>query len=178
VYGSICQPNTLRVRKLYINSVIIPKLGHFKLSQLSRIEYQKFINSLTETFAKKTVQTIHSIFCTAINKAVELEMITHNKYQNIVIKKENDVSDIKRNYLTKEELAVFMKAAKQAPFHHYIIVSLLVRTGMRKREMLALTRDDIDLEKKEIHITKSRNEYGVKPQKQNQVFVLLELITP
>lgn len=165
VYGIHCEKSTLITRKRYINKHIIPKLGYHKLTLLTRIEYQKFINDLSKGYAKTTVQTIHSIFCTAINKAVELEMLAGNKFRNISIKKDENMVDIKNNYLTKEQVEVFLQAAKSKHYHHYIIVSTLIRTGMRKGELLALTWEDIDFENKTINITKSRNELGVKSPK-------------
>jgi integrase len=165
VYGIHCQPGTLITRQRYTNKHLIPKLGYYKLNELPRMDYQKFLNGLSEKYAKKTIQTIHSIFCTAINKAVDLEILTHNKYRNISIKKDDDQSDLKNNFLTKEQVDQLLTAAKSSHFHHYMIVSLLVRTGMRKGELLALTWDDIDLENKTISITKSRNENGLKAPK-------------
>ena len=47
-------------------------------------------------------------------------------------------------------------------FHHYIIALILLRTGIRKGELIALQWDDIDFNQKTIRINKSRNEYGVK----------------
>lgn len=165
IYGSQCQPSTFKNRKNYVDNHIIPKLGNYKLSQLTRLEYQKFINSLIEKYAKKTIQTIHSIFCTAINKAVEMELITHNKYRNISIKKEDDINDSKINYLTKDEVEIFMRHAKQSHFHHYIIALMLLRTGIRKGELLGLKWEDIDFESKEIKIYKTRSEHGIKKPK-------------
>ncbi|HZH59966.1 MAG TPA: site-specific integrase, partial [Metabacillus sp.] len=165
VYGSQCATNTLKTRKIYIENHIIPSLGFYKINQLSRIDYQKFLNDLLKKYAKSTVQTIHSIFCTAINKAVELEILTHNKFQNMSIKKDVDINDKKINYLTREQVDIFIEAAKQSHFHHYIIASMLIRTGMRKGELLALSWDDVDFDKKEINIFKSRNENGVKKPK-------------
>lgn len=164
-YGSHCQTNTLKTRKFFIHSLLIPHLGYFKLSQLTRKDYQDFINKLIKQYSKSTVQTIHSVFCSAINKAVELEMLTHNKFTHISIKKKDEISDIKNNYLNKDQVTEFLKVAKMRLFHHYIIVSMLLRTGMRKGELLALTWDDIDFEKKAIQISKSRGQYGVKPPK-------------
>jgi len=164
VYGAQCEAGTLITRKRYINKHIIPNLGNYKINQLSKIEYQKFINALIKKgYAKKTVQTIHSIFCTAINKAVELEMLSHNKYRGISIKVENDEEKI--NYLSREEVDIFMEAAKKSPFHHYIIASILLRTGMRKGEMLALKWDDVDFENKTVSITKTRSDRGIKKPK-------------
>lgn len=164
-YGSQGSRSTLENRKNYIKNHIIPKLGHYHLSSLPRSEYQKFINNLTNKYAITTVRTIHSIFCSSINKAVNEEKLAFNKYQGISIKKENDIAEEKKNYLTKEEVHVFMTAAKSCAFHHYIIASMLLRTGMRKGELIALDWSDIDFKKKTISITKSRNENRTKAPK-------------
>nr|WP_233099816.1 hypothetical protein [Bacillus velezensis] len=94
---------TLINRKLYIHKNIIPRIGNFKLNELNRVDYQKFINELSENFARKTVQTIHSIFCSAINKAVEHEIVSHNKYQNISIKKIRIIECLKTITWTKNK---------------------------------------------------------------------------
>lgn len=85
---------------------------------------------------KQPVQTIHSIFCTAINKAVELELLQHNNFLNMKVQKDNEIE--KRNYLTRDEVSTFIRTAKKGKPHHYLIVSFLLRTGLRKGELLAL----------------------------------------
>ncbi|WP_236628095.1 tyrosine-type recombinase/integrase [Sporolactobacillus terrae] len=134
-----------------------------ELKMITKTQYQRFTNGLTKKHKKRTVQSTHSIFCTAMNKAVELEMLPFNKFQNVSITKKDDV--VKTNYLTKDEVSIFMDAAAASPFHHFIMVPLLLRTGMRKGEMLALTWDDIDLVHKRIKITKSRDKSSCHPPK-------------
>lgn len=166
VYGKHCEKTTLVTRIRYINKHIIPSLGNYKLSQLSKMDYEKFLNKLSDSgYARRTVQTIHSIFCTAINKAVDLEIISHNKYTGIKIKQSKENEEEKINFYSKEEVDIFISAARSSKFHHYIIAVLLLRTGMRKGEMLALTWDDINLEEKTIAITKTRSDLGVKKPK-------------
>ncbi|MBT2722273.1 site-specific integrase [Bacillus sp. ISL-46] len=166
VYGTQCEPSTFRTRKFYTEKHLINHLGYYKLNQLTKLDYQKFINTLLTKYAKRTVQTIHSIFCTAINKAVDLEMLSHNKFRFINIKKEDDNSHLKNNFLTKEEVDIFLDAAKTSPLHHYMFVFLTIRTGLRKGEALALTWDDIDLENKTISVAKSRGtKNGLKAPK-------------
>ncbi|MDR7241376.1 MULTISPECIES: tyrosine-type recombinase/integrase [Priestia] len=92
-------------------------------------------------------------------------MLTYNKYRNISIKKENDISERKVNYLTRDEVTIFMDTAKQCPFYQYIVALTLLRTGMRKGELIALHWDDINFKDKTISITKTRSSHGVKPPK-------------
>lgn len=158
VYNGSINAKTRSYREHYVNDILIPELGGYRLATINKTQYQRFINGLTKKYKKRTVQSIHSIFCTAMNKAVELEMLPFNKFQNVSIAKNDEV--VKSNYLTKDEVNIFMNAAAVSPFHHFIMVSLLLRTGMRKGELLALTWDDIDLVAKRIKITKSRDKSG------------------
>ncbi|WP_010630874.1 tyrosine-type recombinase/integrase [Sporolactobacillus vineae] len=163
VYNEGITEKTRSYRQHYLQDIIIPILGGYRLATLTKTKYQRFINQLMKKYKRRTVQSIHSIFCTAINKAVELEMLPFNKFQNVSITTKDDV--IKTNYLTKDEVKTFMDAAGTSPFHHFIMVSLLLRTGMRKGEMLALTWGDVDLIHKRIKITKSRDNTGCHPPK-------------
>lgn len=167
-YGFLCEDTSLVTRANYINNQIIPSIGNYKLNKLTRLEYQKHLNSLSEKYAKTTVQTIHSIFCTAINKAVELELLRHNNFLNMKVQKDNEIE--KRNYLTRDEVSTFIRTAKKGKPHHYLIVSFLLRTGLRKGELLALKWQDINFEKKLIVISKSRNDKKVKKPKTSSSF--------
>jgi integrase len=157
VYNDNIKPKTYEYRKQYLDRIIVPAIGGYRLGGITKTQYQRFINKLRKKYKKRTVQSIHSIVCTAFNKAVELELIPINKFHNISIV---DDDEVKLNHLTHDEVSVFMRAARQSPFHHFVIASLLLRTGMRKGEMLALTWDDVDLVNKMISITKSRDHTG------------------
>ncbi|WP_264195944.1 N-terminal phage integrase SAM-like domain-containing protein [Niallia circulans] len=52
-YGYLCEDTTLITRENYINNQIIPSIGNYKLNKLTRLEYQKHLNSLSEKHAKK-----------------------------------------------------------------------------------------------------------------------------
>ncbi len=125
-YVFLCEDTTLVTRENYIANQIIPSIGNYKLNKLTRIEYQKHLNRLSEKYAKTTVQTIH-------NKAVELELLQHNNFLNMKVQKDNEIE--KRNYLTRDEVSIFIRTAKKGKSHHYLIVSFLLRTGLRKGEL-------------------------------------------
>ncbi|UTQ79982.1 hypothetical protein BC1_00030 [Bacillus phage BC-1] len=49
---------------------LIPKFGEYKLKEINRNNYQKWINSLPERYSLGTIRRIHSIMNSAINDAV------------------------------------------------------------------------------------------------------------
>lgn len=152
VYNENIKPKTY-YRKDYLDRVIVPGIGNYRLGGITKTQYQRFINK----FRKK-----YSIVCMAFNKAAELELIPSNKFHNISIV---DDDEVKLNHLTHDEVALFMNATRKFPFHHFVIASFLLWTGMRKGEMLALTWEDVDIQNKRISITKSRDHTGVHPPK-------------
>ncbi|UTQ09865.1 site-specific integrase [Bacillus amyloliquefaciens] len=72
---------------------------------------------------------------------------------------------LKDNYLDKEQVSVFMEAAKSSKYHHYMIALTLLRTGLRKGELIALYWSDIDFNNKTLRIAKSKNEFGITAPK-------------
>lgn len=122
------------------------------MKDITRTEYQKWINELCEHYSEGTVRRIHSIFSNAINDAVnEFRIIRENPIQRIKIPKEvSKESDVR--HFTKEQLNHFLGSLqtpqKKAKYKHsqqyYALFTLIARTGIRIGEALALTWDDLE----------------------------------
>ena len=163
LYGSQLRETTLKTRKTRLYNHIIPELGNYKLQKLTRMQYQKFINKKLDAMKESTVKSLHGTFMTIVNKAVEHGIIDRNKFQGISISKGNEEEKIK--FLTKEEVEKLLMVAKTFEFDEYMAVFILLRTGLRKGELLALTWDDIDFDNKLMTINKNRNHLGIFPPK-------------
>jgi len=157
------KPITYSVQERNVRLNIFPRWGKYKLKDITRTEYQKWINELREHYSEGTVRRIHSIFSSAINDAVhEFHIIRENPIQKIKIPKDiNNNESVK--YFTKEQLDKFLESLKtpqkKAKYQHSIqyfaLFTLLARTGLRIGEALALTWDDIDLENQSLTINKT-----------------------
>lgn len=163
LYEGHWRETTRKTRKTRLYNHIIPALGNYKLQKLTRAQYQAFINKELETLKESTVKGIHGLFMTIINKAVEHGIIDRNKFQGISISKGDEEEKIK--FLTKEEVEKLLMVAKTFEFDEYMAVFILLRTGLRKGELLALTWDDIDFDNKLMTINKNRNHLGIFPPK-------------
>ncbi|GIN60486.1 site-specific integrase [Robertmurraya siralis] len=163
LYSVHLRKTTLKVRKLRIENHFLPAFGHIKLQKLSRSQYQKFINTKLETMKESTVKSLHGTFMIIINKAVVHGILSTNKLKGISIKKVE--SEEKVVFLNREEVDKFIQSAMQFEYDEYISVFTLLRTGMRKGELLALTWGDVDLKTQTITINKNRNSQGTFPPK-------------
>jgi integrase len=163
LYEGQWRETTRKTRKTRLYNHIIPALGNYKLQKLTRAQYQAFINKELETLKESTVKGIHGLFLTIINKAVEHGIIDRNKFQGISISKGDEEEKVK--FLTKEEVQKLLMVAKTFEFDEYMAVFILLRTGLRKGELLALTWDDIDFDNKLMTINKNRNHLGTFPPK-------------
>ncbi|EKN67833.1 site-specific integrase [Schinkia azotoformans] len=157
------KPITYSVQERNVRLNILPRWGKYRLKDITRTEYQKWINELRDHYSEGTVRRIHSIFSSAIHDAVhEFHIIRENPIQKIKIPK--DVENTNRvQYFSKEQLEKFLNSLKtpqkNAKYKHsiqyYVLFSLMARTGIRIGEALALTWDDFNEKEKSISITKT-----------------------
>lgn len=156
---------TKQQRKNAINKHIGPLIGHFKLSELDKIKYQRvFINKLLLKYKPSTVDLLHTLFIIAINEAVENDILQKNKFRGVSIPKPNKTIQ----HLTKEQLKEFLDAAKKENLTNYSLMLLLAYSGIRRGEALGLTWSDIDFMHNTIHINRTRDNKGTRtPKTQN-----------
>ncbi|WP_347723198.1 hypothetical protein [Lysinibacillus capsici] len=69
--------------------------------------------SILHIFKPGTVYLFHSILKIAINAAVEEELLIRNRFTKVVIKDEFKLTKETYNYLTIEELNIFLHTAKK-----------------------------------------------------------------
>ena len=156
------KPITYSVQERNVRINILPRWGNYRLNEISRSEYQKWINELREHYSAGTVRRIHSIFSTAMYDAVhEFRILRENPIQKIKVPPDvNKTSEIQ--YFTLEQLEIFLNHAvpvKNAKYKHSIqnnvLFTLLSRTGLRIGEALALTWNDIDMQNKTLKVNKT-----------------------
>lgn len=155
--------NTFLVQERTVRRNILPRWGNYRLKDITRTEYQQWINELREKYSEGTVRRIHSIFSNAINDAIhEFGILRDNPLQKIKIAKDESEDAGKIKFFSIEELNRFLAACapvKHAKYqhsrHYRALFTLLARTGLRIGEALALTWDDIDLVKGALSVNKT-----------------------
>ncbi|AFC28357.1 Tyrosine recombinase xerC [Paenibacillus mucilaginosus 3016] len=157
------KPVTYSVQERNVRLNILPRWGKYRLKDITRNEYQKWINELKERYSEGTVRRIHSIFSSAMTDAVhEFNIIRENPVQKIKIPRDVETTE-KVQYFTREQLDTFLDAVKepvkhakyQASIQYFALFTLLSRTGIRIGEALALTWDDINMDSSTITVNKT-----------------------
>ena len=104
----------------------------------------------------KTVKNIRGVISSACEYAVKNKLIRYNPVTESVMpsfamKIKEDVPEY-----TAEQAKQLLEYAKEHDSHIYTFLMLALYTGLRKGELLALTWDDIDYDKKLLRVNKSR----------------------
>ncbi|MGG3987722.1 tyrosine-type recombinase/integrase [Bacillus smithii] len=157
------KPITYSVQERNVRLNILPRWGNYKLKEINRAEYQKWINELRSHYSEGTVRRIHSIMNSALNDAVhEFRILRENPVTRITIPKEKEKrKEVK--FFTRDQLDKFLKAVKtpqknakyQHSIQYFALFTLMARTGLRIGEALALTWDDINFEEKTLTVNKT-----------------------
>ncbi|MDF2064972.1 tyrosine-type recombinase/integrase [Bacillus sp. Cr_A10] len=156
---------TTQVSKEYhIRKYIKPLLGHYKVQKLDKSTYRRaFINVLEKKLKISTVRSIHTTFKTAINAAVEEEILDRNRFNKIPFTSSSqETLEEVENYFTPEELNTFLiKAKQQTNMTDYTFLLTLSYTGLRRGEGFGLQWKNIDFENKTLTVERNRGYYGV-----------------
>src|SRR5690606_24271374 len=138
-------------------------IGKYKLAELDKTTYKRvFINKLLEVYEPSTVRLFHRLFKVAINSAVDDEIIPRNRFNKITI----PVEAVNDNFLSVEELNVFLKAAKELEnITNYTLILLLAYTGLRKGEALGLRWNLVNFDHNTITVTCTRDKKGTRSPK-------------
>lgn len=136
-----------------VNYRIIPIFGDRKVTELNSILLQKYINDLIdEGLSLRYIEYISTIFHGALEAARKWKVITVNPLNDV----EKPRPRRKENVTwTRKEMDLFLKVTKLKDLRLYTVVSVAVKTGARRGEVLALKWSDIDFEKKEINIERT-----------------------
>lgn len=120
-----------------------PKLGSRRLGNLKAVDIQAVYSGMQENGLSSMVRLTHTLLKGALTQAVKWQMIAQNPADYVDLPKRKPAS--KARALSKFEIESFLEATARSKWH--VFFHLMVATGLRPSEALALTWKDIDLAK-------------------------------
>lgn len=163
-----CKESTLETYENYYKVALIP-LYKYKLKNLKRRDVEKFVIELKDIKAAKTVNNLLVFIKAFLNYAVENKIITENpaaKIKQIPLKRDAVKA------LSEEEMNCFIEKAGNQKLWVNVFFVLLVLTGIRISESIALEWSDFDFEKDTIDINKQFYRYRITPTKNYETRII------
>lgn len=145
--------HTMRTKKYIIDLKILPFFGKRSISAINPADIRKWQNTLIkEGYSPTYLKTINNQLNAIFNYAVKYYDLKSNPCTKAGSMGKSNADEMQ--FWTKEEFMQFIDCTMSKRYS-YIGFMILYWTGMRIGELLALTIDDIDFDKRTICISKS-----------------------
>ncbi|HEY2119586.1 MAG TPA: tyrosine-type recombinase/integrase [Candidatus Acidoferrum sp.] len=147
-------PSTVRQRESYLKNHLNPRFGRSGLLEMNVDAIQQFATDLRKTVSGKTTLNILGTVFTILEYAGKCGMrvprVSFADLQLGSIRSEESIP-----FFTREQAIRIIEEARE-PFK--TIFSLAWMTGMRAGELLALTQDDLNFDRKTICVNKAADD--------------------
>lgn len=165
----ILAPRIWHDYKREINTLIIPMLGHIKLSELKSVHIQQFIQYLQGDVRRKKDGTIDednpklstatikrklTVLQSILRQAVKLDIIPSNPADASKLTLPKVVAP-KIEIFSKQEAAEMLSCLEKEELQFQVLIQLAIMTGARCGELIALKFTDIDYIHNKITIERS-----------------------
>lgn len=145
-YACNLKPQTFSGYEQKLNTYLLPEFGTRKLKDFSPAlftEFYKTVSGIRKTsLSLGTIKTFHKILNSIFSVAVKQGFIPSNPCKNAILPSMPS-DNKKRYYMTPEETQLFLSMTKESTQEN-TIYKLLLYTGMRIGECLALSWSDIN----------------------------------
>ena len=173
-------PRTKEQYADYIVKMVIPALGHMKLSEIKPVHVQRFVKQIQNTKkpngdlpAASTVRRKLVCLQSILRQAVKLGIITSNPAdaKKLTLPK---VVTPEVEIFTKQEAAAILDALTDEPLQFQVCIQLAILTGARLGELVGLKFSDVDFENNKVKIEHTAyklrgKQMAVKPPKDYDV---------
>ncbi|HBM3672522.1 TPA: site-specific integrase [Listeria monocytogenes] len=147
---------SITLQKYYVTEQKIQELvPELKIKDLDRYTYQQLLNNYALTHEKQTTMDFHHHLKGAILDTVDEGVLNQNPTRKIVIKGKNPRPK-KAKFLNQFEVQVLLKELNlKEDINWDWFILLIIKTGLRFSEALALTPSDFDFSTQKISINKT-----------------------
>ena len=151
----IIKGNTIKGYENKYRRHISPVLGNVKIAKIDRRMVKSLQSKCAEKLKPSTVNNVMVILKAMLADAV-LEGVIEKSPMKFFdqIKLTTRATDTYHRALTEKEQASFFRTAKKES-HFFGVYAMMICTGMRSGEVCALRWEDVDLQKRIIHVRRT-----------------------
>lgn len=149
--------HTIQAYTSIVKNHIKPKLGIYRLSQLTTAALQEFINSIyvEKGFSKNFLKNILKVLKGSLGYANDVVgFIKENPAIKVRLPKYDVPEEDPAHIFSKKEIDMILERFKNSHCIYYAFLTAYY-TGLRVSEVFGLTWEDIDLEKKTLSVNKN-----------------------
>jgi len=172
----VLSPRVYQDYERIIEKLIIPLLGHIKLSDLKSVHVQKFIQYLSgdvkqnrdgsinidnPKLAQSSIKRKLAVLQSVLKQAVKLDIISSNPANSEKLTLQKSVTP-KIEIFTKQEAAEMLSCLENEELQFQVLVQLAIMTGARSGELVGLKFTDVNPDTNKITI--ERSAYKLKGQ--------------
>jgi integrase len=136
---------------------VLPKFGKTRIADLDKLELQKHLNTLAESFSRSLVKKILMQYRSVLEEAVEQEYVEKNQARKLAMPPTQKPCG---RFLAMEEFEAIMA---KLGFRDRLITRMFCTMGFRPGELFALRWDDIETGR--IRVDESTSVWGMKEPK-------------
>lgn len=149
--------HTIQAYSNIIKNHIKPRLGFYRLTQITTSTLQEFVNNIyiEKGFSKNFMHNILKVLKGSFKYAHEkVGFVKQNPAFNVTMPKYDIPEKDPAHIFTKEEINMMLDRFKNNHAMYYAMLTAYC-TGLRVSEVFALTWDDIDFENKTLTVNKN-----------------------
>lgn len=163
IYTVDQKPTYVRTQKGYLNYRIIPYFKYANVASVTKKDCIAFrdhlINDKDKPISNNSINKHMILLKKIFDVAIDDNIIKSNPCHGI---KKLQVSKQKMNFWTLDEFKLFIDALTEEEFVFKVFYMTAYFTGIRAGELLALTWEDIDFVRGEIHVNKTMSRINGK----------------
>ncbi|HDT6574873.1 TPA: site-specific integrase [Bacillus cereus] len=158
--NKVLAPKTLESYDVYINSRIIPSLGHLRLDQIKPVHLMDFLESLEKErkdgkkggLSVETIRYNHRVLKNIFSRAVEWEFIKTNPMEPVPKLKAKPSSVQVYNL---EQVQRMMGKLKDEKMSWRVLIMLAITCGLRRGELLGLEWKHVNFKEETLYINQN-----------------------